>query len=102
LIRLLDLGRSGWQVQSVAAARKPTIEVAERVARALGKKLSALIAEANAHTSPEPYPLNIVQPRLQYHRRPPNSLGALTPTEFALLKGQASIWRSGSGHARPR
>jgi transcriptional regulator with XRE-family HTH domain len=26
--------------------RKPTIDVAERVARALGKKLSALIAEA--------------------------------------------------------
>ncbi len=26
--------------------RKPTIEVAERVARALGKKLSALVAEA--------------------------------------------------------
>src|SRR5208282_2300919 len=32
--------------QRVAAARKPTIEVAERVARALGKKLSMLIAEA--------------------------------------------------------
>jgi transcriptional regulator with XRE-family HTH domain len=30
--------------------RRPTIEVAERVARALGKKLSALIAEAERRT----------------------------------------------------
>ena len=46
LIYLFDLRRSGWQVQSVAAARKPAIDVAKRVARALGKKLSPLVAEA--------------------------------------------------------
>jgi len=46
LIHLLDLRRSGWQVQSAAAEREPKIDVGGAGRARFGKERSAFIAEA--------------------------------------------------------